>query len=277
MTEEKWEHTMPACIDGHGHILLRRHRRRVPPVFHCAGRWASFPDSRGTSVQYPREIFSVAAGSGDPPGPVLQSADGRARLHVFTRPNERGASPAEFIRRAVTDQRQRLAVQARDQPLSRVLGRGRRPDPLPALQLRARQPSIVSTCAIRGREACLGCAGDADELFAEAAVESAYVPRPRLAVMTRGSFLFFFARFRAAAAGASPRAPWRRGGAPRRLLDRARRSSATRWSCAMRSDCSIAEKCAVRWQGTARGTVNATALSFTPRHSSTGLPVIALT
>ena len=71
--------------------------------------WASFSDSRGTSVQYPREVFSVAAGSGDPPGPVLQSADGRARLHVFTRPNERGASPAEFIRRAVTDQRQRLA------------------------------------------------------------------------------------------------------------------------------------------------------------------------
>ena len=45
----------------------------------------------------------------------------------------------------------------------------------------------------------------------------------------------------------------------------------------MRSDCSIAEKCAVRWHGTARGTVNATAFSFTPRHSSTGLPVIALT
>ena len=59
--------------------------------------WASFSDSRGTSVQYPREVFSVAAGSGEPPGPVLQSADGRARLHVFTRPNERRASPAEFI------------------------------------------------------------------------------------------------------------------------------------------------------------------------------------
>ena len=71
--------------------------------------WASFSDSRGTSVQYPREVFSVAAGSGEPPGPMLQSADGRARLHVFTLGNERRASPAAFIARAVTDQRQRLS------------------------------------------------------------------------------------------------------------------------------------------------------------------------
>jgi len=71
--------------------------------------WATFSDSRGTSVQYPREVFTVAAGSGEPPGPMLQSADGRARLHVFTLANERRASPAEFIRRAVTDQRQRLS------------------------------------------------------------------------------------------------------------------------------------------------------------------------
>ena len=71
--------------------------------------WASFSDSRGTSVQYPRDVFSVAAGSGEPPGPMLQSPDGRARLHVFTLDNERGVSPAAFIRRAVTDQRQRLS------------------------------------------------------------------------------------------------------------------------------------------------------------------------
>jgi hypothetical protein len=72
-------------------------------------QWASFSDSRGTSVQYPREVFSVPAGSGEPPGPLLQSADGRARLHVFTLDNERHASPAAFIRRAVPDQRQRLS------------------------------------------------------------------------------------------------------------------------------------------------------------------------
>ena len=71
--------------------------------------WASFSDARGTSVQYPRETFRVAAGSGEPPGPVLQSADGRARLHVFTLANERRASPAEFVARAVTDKRERLS------------------------------------------------------------------------------------------------------------------------------------------------------------------------
>jgi len=71
--------------------------------------WATFSDARGTAVQYPREVFSVPAGTGEPPGPMLQSLDGRARLHVFTLANERHASPAEFIRRAVTDQRERLS------------------------------------------------------------------------------------------------------------------------------------------------------------------------
>jgi hypothetical protein len=71
--------------------------------------WASFSDARGTSVQYPRDVFSVAAGSGEPPGPVLQSPNGRARLHVFTLPNAQRASPAEFIRRAVADRQERLS------------------------------------------------------------------------------------------------------------------------------------------------------------------------
>lgn len=66
-------------------------------------------DSRGSSVQYLREVLSVPAGSGEPSGPVLQSADGRARLHVFTLPNEGRVSPSEFIRRAVTNQQERLS------------------------------------------------------------------------------------------------------------------------------------------------------------------------
>lgn len=74
----------------------------------CA-EWASFADSRGASVTYPQDIFSVPTGEGMPPGPTLGSADGRARLHVFTLANERHASPAEFIRRAVADQREHLS------------------------------------------------------------------------------------------------------------------------------------------------------------------------
>ena len=68
-----------------------------------SAEWATFADGRGTSVQYPRDVFSVPGPEGTPAGPVLQSADGRSRLHVFTLANERRASPAEFIRRAVTD------------------------------------------------------------------------------------------------------------------------------------------------------------------------------
>jgi hypothetical protein len=81
-------------------------------VLSCASaqaQWGTFSDAHGTSVQYPREVFTVPAGQGTPPGPMLQSADGRARLHVFTLSNERRARPAEFIRRTVTDQRERLA------------------------------------------------------------------------------------------------------------------------------------------------------------------------
>jgi len=71
--------------------------------------WARLADARGTAVQYPREAFPVPAGSGEPPGPMLQSEIGRARLHVFTLRNEQHASPEEFIRRTVTDRHERLS------------------------------------------------------------------------------------------------------------------------------------------------------------------------
>jgi len=71
--------------------------------------WTTLADARGTSVQYPRDIFSVPGPEGMPPGPVLQSADGRSRLHVFTLANERHESPAAFIRRAVTDAGEHLS------------------------------------------------------------------------------------------------------------------------------------------------------------------------
>ena len=66
--------------------------------------WGSLADARGTVVDYPRGVFTTPASPGVPPGPVMQSADGRARLHVFTLPNSPGASPAEFIRRVVKSQ-----------------------------------------------------------------------------------------------------------------------------------------------------------------------------
>jgi hypothetical protein len=71
--------------------------------------WVTFADGRGTSVEYPREIFSLPTGEGQPPGPTLGSPDGRARLHIFTLGNEQRVTPAAFIRRAVTDTREHLS------------------------------------------------------------------------------------------------------------------------------------------------------------------------
>ena len=71
--------------------------------------WARFTDSHGTSVQYPRDVFSMRDGEGMPPGPVIGCPDRRCRLHIFTLPNKGRASPSEFIRRAVTDHREHLS------------------------------------------------------------------------------------------------------------------------------------------------------------------------
>lgn len=73
--------------------------------------WTIFGDDHGTSVPYPRGIFSVRAADDVPPGPVLTTEDGRARLHIFTVANERNENPAQFIRRVITDHTRRLAYQ----------------------------------------------------------------------------------------------------------------------------------------------------------------------
>jgi len=81
----------------------------VLPHAALSAEWATFADARGTRVQYPRDIFSVPGPEGMPPGPVLQSPDGRRRLHIFTLDNERRASPSEFIRRAVATEGEHLS------------------------------------------------------------------------------------------------------------------------------------------------------------------------
>lgn len=78
------------------------------PSHGASADWGSLADAGGTVVDYPRDVFAVPAGQGMPPGPVLQSADGRARLHVFTLPNHRRASPVEFVRRVVAETSERL-------------------------------------------------------------------------------------------------------------------------------------------------------------------------
>ena len=70
--------------------------------------WTTFANARGTTVQYPRDLFPTEAGQGNPSGQVFSTVDGRARLHIFALRNDRNESPARFLRRAFTENRQRL-------------------------------------------------------------------------------------------------------------------------------------------------------------------------
>jgi len=61
--------------------------------------WTAYRDERGTRVDYPRDIFSVARGRGEGGvGHVFESGDGRARMHVYSIPNTNALSPAQFLR-----------------------------------------------------------------------------------------------------------------------------------------------------------------------------------
>jgi hypothetical protein len=80
-----------------------------------AGQWQSrgwtvFKSEQGTLVDYPRDVFPVREGAGDPAGTMLATADGRAHLHIFAVPNRRGETPAQFLARvAPAERRKQLA------------------------------------------------------------------------------------------------------------------------------------------------------------------------
>ena len=63
--------------------------------------WRTYVDpDRGTMVDYPAGIFSVAAGAPERgSGQEFQTEDGRARLIVYTLPNEERRSPRSYLRR----------------------------------------------------------------------------------------------------------------------------------------------------------------------------------
>src|SRR5688572_28487639 len=67
--------------------------------------WAVFRGDQGTSVPYPEDVFTVRSTERETPGDVFTTADGRARLHIFARQNERYETPAQFIRRVIVDDR----------------------------------------------------------------------------------------------------------------------------------------------------------------------------
>jgi hypothetical protein len=58
--------------------------------------WDRFTDSRGTSIEYPNDIFSSPERAQI--GKAYVSRDGRARIHMYSMPNPKGLTPAEFMR-----------------------------------------------------------------------------------------------------------------------------------------------------------------------------------
>src|SRR3954464_9476295 len=67
--------------------------------------WTTY-SQEGLTVEYPRDVFANAE-----PGErrrLFKTKDGRAGLTIFTLRNDRGESPAQFLRRSFPENRQNL-------------------------------------------------------------------------------------------------------------------------------------------------------------------------
>jgi hypothetical protein len=71
--------------------------------------WSTFTDRSGTVVLYPRGLFAIDAGEDIPRGPLMTTADGRARLHIFALSNESNETPAQYLRREYPRDRRTLS------------------------------------------------------------------------------------------------------------------------------------------------------------------------
>jgi hypothetical protein len=75
----------------------------------AAASWAIYRDAQGTSVDYPRNVFSVVQEPNEQePGRVFSTEDGRARFHVYSLPNPGALSPGAFMRANFRAQRSAL-------------------------------------------------------------------------------------------------------------------------------------------------------------------------
>jgi hypothetical protein len=72
--------------------------------------WRTFevPDF-GTSIQYPASIFAPAGKTEKGVGQRFESADGRAALSIYSRPNDAGENPTTYLRHNL-----RVALSASD-------------------------------------------------------------------------------------------------------------------------------------------------------------------
>jgi hypothetical protein len=58
--------------------------------------WNRFTDARGTSIEYPADIFSSPERAQI--GKAYVSRERRARIHMYSMPNSKALTPAEFMR-----------------------------------------------------------------------------------------------------------------------------------------------------------------------------------
>jgi hypothetical protein len=73
-------------------------------------QWVVFKNDQNTTVQYPRGVFSQEDSESEvtPPGHVLTTQDGRARLHIFAYRNDRNETPSQHLRRVFPHDRRAL-------------------------------------------------------------------------------------------------------------------------------------------------------------------------
>jgi hypothetical protein len=58
--------------------------------------WNRYTDARGTSIEYPADLFSTPERAET--GHAFITRDGRARIHMYSMPNPKALAPAEFMR-----------------------------------------------------------------------------------------------------------------------------------------------------------------------------------
>jgi hypothetical protein len=58
--------------------------------------WVEYTDARGTRIEYPADMFPTK--NRVEVGEAFSTADGRARLHMYSIPNAKALSPGKFMR-----------------------------------------------------------------------------------------------------------------------------------------------------------------------------------
>src|SRR3954468_10934431 len=99
----------PAFIGTIVLFLLLLHTSGYAQRSEGSPEWRTFEVPEfGTRVQFPASIFAPAGKPERGRGQRFRRADGRAALSVYSRPNDRGETPATYLRRNLRMERSAL-------------------------------------------------------------------------------------------------------------------------------------------------------------------------